>query len=89
MIRVLALGGGCSMWGLVGRPRRGGDGLSVKWVRGGPVGVCWGGSSSSRSAGEHAVLGSTCRGVGFGMQGVGRGRGAGESGRVNVGRRLW
>ena len=64
MIRVLALGG-FSVWGLVGRPRRGGDGLSVKWVRGGPVGVCWGGSSSSRSAGEHAVLGSTCPGGGF------------------------
>jgi hypothetical protein len=59
----------------VARQLRGGDGLSVRWVGGGPVGVCWGGSSSSRSAGEQVELGSTCPGGGFWDAGIGERKG--------------
>ncbi len=62
--RVLVLGRLC-VEGLVTGLRRGGDGLSVKRVKGGLDGVCLGGSSRRRSAGAHVGLGSTCPGGGF------------------------
>ena len=48
----------------------------MKWMGGGLVGVCWGGGSSSRIAGEQAELGSTCPGGGFWDEDIGERKGS-------------